>query len=110
MTSRGRGFDAAAYCFPPAEAVQVLYDGTPESSQARRLIVDLFADYGDHGWLSADAEFPREFLYDLSTQLFKQRKADGTVPATSACSISTYHEAKSVDKDDSKTAQKPLAG
>jgi hypothetical protein len=79
----------------PINAVEVIYDGTPDSSQARRLFVDLFADHGGDDWLPAEADIPHDFLYDLSIRLFKQRGHSGA-KTTIICPLSAYHQTNSV--------------
>lgn len=57
-----------------AEAVQVVYDGTPEGSPVRRLITDLYAIHGRDIWLkNAKEEFPTEFLYEIALKMLQLR-------------------------------------
>lgn len=83
-------------------AVEIIYGGTPESSQARRLFVDLFADHGGDEWLPANADIPHDFLYDLSIRLFKHREHSGP-KITTICPLSAYHETNSVPPDSNKS-------
>jgi hypothetical protein len=48
------------------DSVQVIYEGTQEDSPARRLLVQLFTDFGDAAFITEKAdEIPKDFLYDL---------------------------------------------
>lgn len=70
--------------FPCAEAFLIIYDGTPEGSPARRLLVDMYA-YG--AWDSADwsREFdllPHEALADVMRATIKVRRDNPARPWT----------------------------
>ncbi|KAJ4313188.1 hypothetical protein N0V94_007071 [Neodidymelliopsis sp. IMI 364377] len=55
-------------------SVVELYDGTPSGSQARKLVVDLYADNGTEDWLKWGSEqLPSEFLFDMTVRLLQKR-------------------------------------
>ncbi|KAK4547282.1 hypothetical protein LTR36_000937 [Oleoguttula mirabilis] len=65
--------------FPSNKAIGIIYDGTPSTSPARRLIVDLHVRYGGPEWMSADCDKVHpEFTLDLATELMKERRTKGT--------------------------------
>jgi hypothetical protein len=58
----------------PATATAKLYQGTPCGSQARKLIVDLYTDFGDESWVSdKEAKLPTEFIYDIALRVLQRR-------------------------------------
>lgn len=75
------------------EAIQEVYDGTPEDSHLRRLVVDLYAIHGKDLWLKdGKQELPTEFLYDIALKMLQIRPSPHA-----SCSIlgrlsSDYHE------------------
>jgi hypothetical protein len=61
-------------CIPPIESVQTIYEGTPEGSPARRLIVQIFTDNGSPSSLTTEVDdIPKGFLYELSVSLISTR-------------------------------------
>ena len=70
-----RSGDPGGPFFPDGEAIEILYSGTPESSQARRLFVDLFCLHADDkdAITKHKSKFPMDFLVDLSSELINQR-------------------------------------
>ncbi|KAI4664949.1 uncharacterized protein J4E79_003248 [Alternaria viburni] len=63
------------HSLPEPSAVRTIYDGTPESSPARRLMVDIFSQRAikeriEH-WTTEN--LPKDFLLDLSVNLIAQR-------------------------------------
>jgi hypothetical protein len=84
---------------PPSKAISIIYAGTEGSSQARKLMVDLYTHTrGAHGDLLKDKDdFPQDFFYDSSVCFMENRTttaamgeyAMGERPAT------YYHEEKS---------------
>jgi hypothetical protein len=68
------------------EVIRELYDGTPERSPARRLVVDLYALLGGQPWLEGKkAELPKDFLYDIAMRMIQTlapvRNQYGATPA-----------------------------
>jgi hypothetical protein len=58
----------------PAAATVKLYEGTPDRSQARKLLLDLYSDFGDESWLrSEQTELPAEFICDVAVRLLQKR-------------------------------------
>lgn len=47
-----------------AEAVNIIYDGTPSESMGRKLLVDMFHAARDHSWVE-DQDFRQDFWEDL---------------------------------------------
>ncbi|KAF2679134.1 hypothetical protein K458DRAFT_408387 [Lentithecium fluviatile CBS 122367] len=79
---------------PPIEAIRIIYEGTPDTSLARKLMVDLYTEHGEQDWLEGESDIPHEFLYDITMRLFLQRTHQ-TIKSTSVCPLSRYHEVKS---------------
>jgi hypothetical protein len=60
--------------FPAIDSVQVIYEGTVEGSPARRLLVQLYTDFGDSTFLTAKAEVvPKDFIHELSLSMLGRR-------------------------------------
>ncbi|KAI4655796.1 hypothetical protein J4E93_000511 [Alternaria ventricosa] len=59
----------------PAVATAKLYDGTTHASKARKLLVDLYTDFGSEIWLRNDEliPLPEEFIHELAVRLFEKR-------------------------------------
>ena len=58
----------------PAAATTELYEGTSKQSQARELVLDLYADSGNVSWLlSEQAKLPTEFICDVAVRLLQRR-------------------------------------
>jgi hypothetical protein len=86
-------FTGVAHRFPAA-ATKELYEGTPERSQARKLIADLYGNCADERWLKgAIAEFPAEFYHDVLVRLLKKRSAVRFGWTVGTSSRSSYYEA-----------------
>jgi hypothetical protein len=70
------GVQIGAPDYPCAEAFVIVYDGTPEGSPARRMLVDMYA-YGavdSKCWGSAFEALPREALVDVLRAMVKVRR------------------------------------
>ena len=66
---------------PSATSVAKLYGGTPVSSPARRLFVDIYADSFRHQDVREDWEdLPAEFLQDSMCEFITRRDDKGKVP------------------------------
>jgi len=63
------------HSLPEPSAVRTIYDGTPESSPARRLMVDVFSQRASkeriEHWTTED--LPKDFILNLSVNLIAQR-------------------------------------
>lgn len=76
----------------PAQAIRCLYNGTSTGSQARRLIIDMYADCGQEDWLRFGRHhLPVEFVHDVATRLMSQRPSKSYEFLASRPSI-LYHE------------------
>ena len=64
--------------FPKTPATNLVYQGTPEGSPARRLMVDLFINYGNGKWITPEdgnrSRNNHEFVMDLATALLDKRQ------------------------------------
>ncbi|CAH0030527.1 unnamed protein product [Clonostachys rhizophaga] len=94
--------------FPVGPVIRHIYDNTMESSEARRLLVDLYTQHGQGDWLRKQAcpeDLPKEFLYDLAVAVLDKRDPLwGSTPEPCA-----YHQHKA-DKSicyKNRLAQKP---
>jgi hypothetical protein len=80
---------------PVGSAVGWIYDNTLPSSEARRLLVDLYVCHGSGDWLTLwakPADLPKDFLLDLAAALLDRRpRLDDNSPlrAPSTC---MYHQ------------------
>jgi hypothetical protein len=82
----------------PAAATKQLYEGTPERSQARKLIVDLYAGSADESWLrDSKSVLPEEFVYNVAIRLLQKRPSMFNTSISSRSS-SSYHEVNVSDK------------
>lgn len=71
--SREPSLDHKAY-YPSVSCIYIIYGGTPEDSPARRLIVDLYTDFGDDTiGLAGNTGLPKDFFVDLSLSLLSKR-------------------------------------
>ncbi|KAL6824003.1 hypothetical protein V8C40DRAFT_247034 [Trichoderma camerunense] len=80
--------------FPVGPAIRHIYDGTPESSPARRLLVDLYTYHGRGDWLTDWAskdDLPKQFLLDLAVETLETR-ACPPVPLSQVRGTCEYHE------------------
>ncbi|KAH6637781.1 hypothetical protein C7974DRAFT_450829 [Boeremia exigua] len=69
---------------PDSDAVQIIYEGTPENDAARRWLVNLYTDHGlcdDLGLCDElgviPADFPKDFLMDLAVNMMAKRARPG---------------------------------
>ena len=63
---------------PNDDILQIIYDGTPSGSPARRFFVDLHVARGSAGWIGDSVEdYPAEFLFDFSIAMLRARDAEG---------------------------------
>jgi hypothetical protein len=62
--------------FPLGPAIRCIYEGTPGSSAARRLLVDMYTYHGNGNWLTDWAnedDLPKQFLLDLAVAALTKR-------------------------------------
>jgi hypothetical protein len=60
--------------YPAIDSIQIIYEGTPESSPARQLLVSLYTDFVTSAFVTETSEaVPKDFLYDLSISLLTKR-------------------------------------
>lgn len=62
--------------YPVGPAIRCIYEGTPESSAARRLLVDMYTYHGHGDWLTEWAskdDLPKQFLLDLAIAALQKR-------------------------------------
>ncbi|KAK5159717.1 hypothetical protein BJ546DRAFT_950332 [Cryomyces antarcticus] len=78
--------------FPGCHHIKIIYDGTPKSSLARRLLVDMYVRHGTGTWISDSCTtLPRDFLVDLAIAQYQHRtNSKGVVP--NMADTSAYHE------------------
>jgi len=68
--------------YPCPEALVIVYDGTPERSPARRMLVDMYA-YGavdSKCWAGAFEALPREALVDVLGAMVRVRRENAGRP------------------------------
>jgi hypothetical protein len=89
-------------------AVFTIYDGTPENSPARSLLLDLFVERGNHKIvrrLIFEDYCHEEFLRHLAVQLFKRRSFEGSETLAN-CNVGKYQEKKK-EKEGDKESEIP---
>ena len=79
--------------FPVGSVIQCIYDNTPESSKARRLLVDIYVHNGCSGWLRDSMkpdEIPKDFLFEIAIAFLDTRTNEvNPVAKSSTCE---YHQ------------------
>lgn len=60
-------------CCPPVLCVDKAYNGTPEGSQLRKLLVAIYTTRGSGAWLRGTTSM--DFLADLAARLLDERKS-----------------------------------
>lgn len=80
--------------FPGEHVIRHIYDNTPNSSEARRLLVYFYANYGSSRWLNdaVQEEFPNEFLIDLAVALFERQDKRTPAASTAESNACKYHQ------------------
>ncbi|KAK6400839.1 hypothetical protein LTR95_019260 [Oleoguttula sp. CCFEE 5521] len=73
----------------PTDA-DTVYDGTPEGSPLRMLIVDIFAYHGQEDWIQAQRNV--DFLVDLGKKLLDVRERPSGSSPVSRNTSSVYHK------------------
>ncbi|KAF2175249.1 hypothetical protein K469DRAFT_611324, partial [Zopfia rhizophila CBS 207.26] len=91
--------------FPVGVILRCVYDNTPESSRARRLLVDIYVHHGSGNWLSdwwqsgkvaysrfyQPDDIPKDFLHDITIAFLDRRKEKEKRP-TDNSSTCAYHQ------------------
>jgi hypothetical protein len=74
MASRSveEAYDGQLY-FPPDYLARTIYDGTVEGDPTRKLLVDLYTQFGTENSIAPVEELPKDFLYDMTRSLLGQR-------------------------------------
>nr|WNZ75802.1 hypothetical protein [Trichoderma harzianum] len=93
IKTRSKASDGQTW-FPIGPVIRYIYEGTPESSAARRLLVDLYTYHGHGDWLkkwAAKDDLPKQFLLDLAIAALTKRSCPSVFLAKEkgACE---YHE------------------
>jgi hypothetical protein len=93
IKSRSKASDGRNW-FPVGPAIRYIYEGTPETSAARRLLVDLYTYHGHGEWLTEWAnqdDLPKQFLLDLAIAVLAKRPhpLESMADKKGACE---YHE------------------
>lgn len=78
--------------FPGGIVIRHIYDNTPKSSEARHLLVYLYAENGNGQWLNDPALFPKEFLMDLAVALFGRQGKPTPATPTAESNTCKYHQ------------------
>lgn len=96
--------------FPVGPVIRHIYDNTMKSSEARRLLVDMYTQTGRSDWLrnwACPEDLPKEFLYDLAIAVLDKR-SQPEIPAGSPdpCAYHQHKAHKSICYR-SRLAQKP---
>ncbi|PNP41617.1 hypothetical protein TGAMA5MH_06546 [Trichoderma gamsii] len=93
VKSRSKASDGQNW-FPVGPAIRYIYEGTPESSAARRLLVDLYTYHGYADWLTQWAnkdDLPKQFLLDLAIATLAKRPHP-SAPLALKAGTCDYHE------------------
>ncbi|KAK1249986.1 hypothetical protein MKX08_009989 [Trichoderma sp. CBMAI-0020] len=93
IKSRSKASDGRTW-FPVGPAIRCIYEGTPASSAARRLLVDLYTYHGCGDWLTKWAnkdDLSKEFLLDLAVAILAKRPRPAA-PLTLTAGACKYHE------------------
>ncbi|PNP57774.1 hypothetical protein THARTR1_01932 [Trichoderma harzianum] len=93
IKTRSKASDGQSW-IPFGSTIRHIYEGTPESSAARRLFVDLYTYHGHGDWLTNWAnkdDLPKQFLLDLAIAVLTQRSrpSNSLAQDKGACE---YHE------------------
>lgn len=80
--------------FPVGPVLRCIYDNTPTSSEARRLLVDIYVHNGSGDWLSdwvKQDDIPKDFLLDITMAFLnkKEKNEEGPTHKSSTCA---YHQ------------------
>ncbi|KAH6010119.1 hypothetical protein HBI67_171860 [Parastagonospora nodorum] len=66
--------------YPAIDSVQIIYEGTPEHSPARKLLVTLYTNFVTFAFVTEKSDaVPKDFLHDLSLSLLTQRPLSKTL-------------------------------
>jgi hypothetical protein len=80
--------------FPIGQSTQIIYDGTPVGSPARRFLVDSCANHAHvhDTWNDGFNHCPKEFLVDVMKAMVRLRPAPALRPWLASCDY--YHESE----------------
>ena len=80
-----------ANCYPNGKVIAAIYDGTPSSSPARRLMVDFYSILArNKSWADEFENCPKDFLVDVMKALVMSRAIDDKRPWLEDSRL--YHE------------------
>jgi hypothetical protein len=66
--------------YPAIDSLQIIYEGTPEHSPARELLVTLYTIFVTSAFVTSKSDVvPKDFLHDLSLSLLTQRPLSKTL-------------------------------
>jgi hypothetical protein len=80
--------------FPVGPVLRCIYDNTPTSSKARRLLVDIYVHDGSGDWLSdwvKQDDIPKDFLLDIAMAFLNKKKKNEESPSQKS-STCAYHQ------------------
>ena len=71
------------YIVPGAKAIAIIYENTPQTSPARKMMVDIWYNSGTRTWITCVKvtqmlKVPHEFLEDLTVAFFERRQQPST--------------------------------
>jgi len=73
-------FSDKSLYYPAIDSVQIIYEGTPDHSPARELLVSLYTNFITSAFITEKSDaVPKDFLYDLSISLLTQRPLSKTL-------------------------------
>lgn len=74
LTRSEQPFPNGKLLYPDLQCVKVIYEGTPEESPARRLLVELYTEFIEDSFTRDElSEIPKDFLCDLSSNMLASR-------------------------------------
>jgi hypothetical protein len=79
---------------PVGPVLRCIYDNTPTSSKARRLLVDIYVHNGSGDWLSdwvKQDDIPKDFLLDIAMAFLNKKEKNEESP-THKSSTCAYHQ------------------
>jgi len=79
------------FWYPVGAVIRCIYDNTLESSTARQLLVDLYANHGHGSWLcdwATQEDLPKEFLFDVTVAVLDRRPKPPRIAQANPCQ---YH-------------------
>lgn len=88
------GASTGSFLFPGEGVIRYIYDNPPRSSEARHLLVYLYAENGNGRWLNDATQelFPKEFLMDLAVVLLEMLDKLTLAMPTAKSDTCKYHQ------------------